>query len=522
MAPRTENLKLIISGDGKLLGAELDKQERHIKQFTDRTQSRFATYRQKLNKSLSPSFSNMLPISGPSAAIAATTAAIVIGSKQLIEYQDKLSTIGINAGLSSQKINDLSDSNYRLAFQTGQDRDKIVDAMNDIYDKTGDFKFVSDAIGGVAMASTAMSAEMADSGRVLSAMKLGMGATADEAIQLFDIMARMGNIGSFTFAQQASQAERLFGSSTLALGITRKNFAEYNAFLQSAKPVFGSADIAGTGIESIMLKLTTDRKKVEKAVGFKMFDEKGAIIDFQKTIKAIAKLSITKRSELFGEFGKAFIPLSSKEGIAVYENYIKEGQKAGFIADAFNKKQSETKYQLNALKTAAQLFADKGLAPAIEEFTKALSGMTSDPQKMKEFTDSLKVIGGAIGFIAEWTAKVISGWKELLGLWGKVNEVIADRAFGVSDEQISRKTTKARFSALTPEVRRDVLNRVKYPGQAGALDRAMNEYFADKKPAVISQTITVLAPAGTTVTSDTNSNNATQQSNVNIKNRGHF
>lgn len=408
MNNRTETLKLIISGDGKLLGAELGRGEQHVRRYTNRIQDHFGRMNRAIGSRMKSMLTNPLAIIGG-------TAGLLYAGKQVIDYQDKLSTMGINAGLTASQLMALDQEIYKNAYVTGQSRDKILDAMIDIYDKTGDFKFVENAIGGVAKSSTAMSAEIFDSARILSAMKLGMGATAGEAESLFDILARMGNIGSFPFAQQAQQAERLFASTTLALGITKKNFSEYAAFIQSVKPVFGTGDIAATAIERIMMDLATKRKEVQKAVGFKLFDEKGAIIDFQKTIRALARLDITKRARIFGEFGRAFIPLASDEGIKIFERYIAEGQRAGFIADAFNKKQGEAKYQMNALATAAQQFADVGLTPVIADLTKGLSEMTKDPEKMAAFTADIVAIARALGIIGRAVGAVSIGWGRIFG-----------------------------------------------------------------------------------------------------------
>jgi TP901 family phage tail tape measure protein len=450
MNERTETLKLILSGDGKLLGTELGRGEQHIKRYTGRVQGYFGKMNQAIGRRLQRMVTSPLAIIGGAAGIA-------YAAKKVVDYQDKLSTMGINAGLTARQLMMLDQAIYKNAYTTGQSRDQILAAMIDIYDKTGDFKFVEESIAGVAKSTTAMSAEMLDSGRILSAMRLGMGATAEDAEQLFDIMARMGNIGSFPFAQQAQQAERLFASSTLALGISKKNFAEYAAFIQSVKPLFGTADIAATAIEQIMMKMAVNKKAIEKAVGFKLFDEKGAIKDFHKTILALSKVDVTKRQKLFGEFSRAFIPLSSKEGIAMYERYIEEGTRAGFITEAFAKKQAEAKFQMNALGTAAQQFADVGLTPIIKDLTKALNEMTSDPDKMKAFRGDIVAIAGALGMMAKATGKVATGWGRIFGagryLWDKAGEGEKYSTYRMREDFI-------KSSKYSPDVKNAMLNRL--------------------------------------------------------------
>jgi TP901 family phage tail tape measure protein len=454
MNNRTENLKLILSADGKLLGAELGRGEQHVKNYTNRVRGYFSKMSGHIMGGIKNALSSPLAVFGGGAAM-------LYAGKQIIDYQDKLSTMGINAGLTAGQLMGLDNAILNNAYSTGQSRDEILAAMNDIFDKTGDFKFTSDAIGGVAKSSTAMSADMLDSARILSAMKLGMGATAGEAESLFDILARMGNIGSFPFAQQAQQAERLFASSTLALGITKKNFGEYAAFIQSVKPVFGSGDIAATAIERIMMDMATKRKEVQKAVGFKLFDEKGSIIDFRKTIKAISKLDIVKRSKLFGEFGRAFIPLSSEAGIKTYEDYIKAGQEAGFITDAFAKKQTEAKFQVNALATAAQQFSNTALSPVIKELSDSLVQMTSDPEKMKEFTQSIRDMGEIFTGLAKAMGFTIEMYLKFYRLNKRADfGSAAYQALHPAAARREAENTEQQYNSIPIEQRREIFRRV--------------------------------------------------------------
>lgn len=401
MSGREEYLKLIISGDGKLLGAELDKQERKTRSFGNRVGSIFSDINRKMMSGIKSLATNPLTIFGGAAGI-------MYAGKQLIEYKDILSTVGINAEMTDAEIVKLDKSMTSFAYRTGQDRDKLTAAFSDLIDKTGDVKFAMDSMFNIGQASTGMSADIMDTTRVVSSLKLGMKATAEEVEYYMDVMSRMGNIGSFTFAQQASQAERLFSAATMAAGIQKKNFAEYNAFMQTVKPLFGTPDVAGTAIESIMTQLKSD-PKIQKALGFKLFDEKGAIKDFEGTIKAIAKLSPAKRTQLFGEYGKAFLAFDTKEGMAQFENYIQAGQRAGFVSEAFARKQKESKFQLQLLTTAAKDFASVALGSTIEEMTRGLNTLTNDPERLKALADNITNIAKALGFLSKWLILKPSG-----------------------------------------------------------------------------------------------------------------
>lgn len=464
MSERTENLKLIISGDGRQLGAELSSQEQKIRTWGGRVGGIFAGVGKKVGSVVKNIATNPLAIVGG-------TAGLIHAGKQIIDYKDKLSTLGINAEKTSAEILALDEKVTDLAYATGQSRDSLVEAINDITDKTGDFDFVMAAMENVGRASTGMGADVMDSGRVLSSLKLGFGATAEEAEEYFDIMARMGSVGSFTFAEQATQAERLFSAGALAIGLQKKNFAEYNAFMQAVKPMFGSADMAGTAIESIMIRLKTSGSKIEKKLGFKLFDEKGAIIDFKKTMKSIAKLSPGKRKELFGEYSKAFTVFDTKKGLESFDMLIEKGQQAGFITEAFTKKQQEAKFQVNTLGTALQEMAGAGLVPILDELTIKFRELTENPEAMENFRESIRGVASSIGELTSAIINMAPAF-ELLG--------VAADMFGVSTRSKLTKEAAQELKTLSKEDRKKVRSLVKGNDWDSGLYMVLQKFKAEK------------------------------------------
>jgi hypothetical protein len=508
MAQRTETLKLIISGDGRLLGTEIGNTQRKIETFGSRVGRVFSNLDRKILSSVKSIATNPLTLVGG-------TAGLLYAGKQVIDYQNKLLTLGINAKRTDSEIMQLEKTVTDFAYTTGQDRDKLVEVLSDIIDKTGDFQYATTALGSVGQASTAMAADIMDTGRVLSALRLGLGATAEEAQEYFDIMARMGNEGSFTFAEQASQAERLFSAATLAVGIQKENFAEYNAFMQTVKPMFGSPDMAGTAIESIMNKLKTSGKSIQAKLGFRLFDEKGAIVDFKKTIKAIARLSPAERSKMFGEYSKAFTAFDTEKGKVNFEKYIQLGKVGGFVAEAFERRAKGATYQVNTIVTALKEFATVGLTPVIEKLTEKLRELTSDPEKMENFRVSIQNLAGGIG---DLSAALISAAPafELLG-------VIADFT-GISQRSKLTKEAAKELKALPKSDQKKIRSLVRGDSWDTGLYMALQKFKREQNQNVVGvqQQITVVAPEGTKVLSTTDSTNADVQSSISTSNRGSF
>ncbi len=497
MTTRTENLRLIISGDGRLLGAELNKTDRQLTTFANRATKMFTNAEQKILGSVKNLATNPLTLIGG-------VAGVLYEGKKLVDFQDNLSTLGINAGMTAKQIYELNQMIYETAYATGQDRDVLTSAINDIIDKTGDVPFAIAALKGTGIASTAMGADLLDTSKVLSAFRLGMKATAEESMTMFDIMARMGNVGSFTFKQQAKVAERLFSSAALAVGINKDNFAEYNAFLQTIKPIFGSEEMAATAVEQIMMRLNIDKNKVQKKLGFKLFDEKGSIVDFKKTIEAISKLTTKEQSDLFGESSKAFLPLGDKKGIDQYEMIIRKGTEAGFINEAFVKKTQEAKFQLNAFVTSGKELSQLALTDVLKEVTKYMKEITSDPERLKQFRMELTEIANALSVIAKLGFNLLTLPGDITGksLRSKLTKQAVEEVKGMPKEE--QKKVRSMVGS----------------GWDNGIYNALQKYKNEKANVQLSQTITVIAPEGTKTSTQTTVNGGT--ASVKTSKRGAF
>lgn len=69
MSNRTETLKLIISGDGRLLGTELGKTESQVKQWGGRVGGVFSSIGKRISSSVKSIISNPLSIVGGTAGV---------------------------------------------------------------------------------------------------------------------------------------------------------------------------------------------------------------------------------------------------------------------------------------------------------------------------------------------------------------------------------------------------------------------------------------------------------------------
>jgi hypothetical protein len=414
---KTETLSLVISGDGARLGAELGKSERNVKTFSGRVGGMFTG----VGKKITGAVGKLSPW-----AMVGGTAGIMMAARDLIDYQDTLSSLGITAGLTTEEMMSLDQKIHNLAYTTGQSREKLVAALRSMTSDV-DTEFAVEAIENVGKASTAMSFDIEETAKAFVAFRRDMGATNEEAAALFNTMMTMN---------QSLPVDRL-ANAVSSLGITKDNLAQYNAFIHTVKNHVGGEDRAAAMIERVVTDART-KKSIQYKIGAELFDTDGKIKDFRLFIQRVSKMTEEQRQKRFGpQHSKVFTPFARGDGFKVFDDFIADAQEAGFVTDAFTRKQREAKFQLNTLTTAAKEFAGAGLSPILSDLTAKLRELTGNPAAMEKFRNNLTCVAETVGHIGKavgWVAKGVQGYGDfweytgsngaLNAEWGKVPKEI--------------------------------------------------------------------------------------------------
>jgi hypothetical protein len=447
---RSETLSLVISGDGKQLGAELGRQESRVRSFGSKVGSMMAGVGKRIGGAVGK-LANPLALLGG-------TAGIVMAARDLAEYQDKLSTLGISAGLSAEQMMGLEKRIQSAAYTTGQARDGLADAAKVMADITGDNDFAASSLEAVGRAATATSMDITSTAQAFATFKRDMGATGDEAAQLFNTMAALGN----------TQSMDRFARSAQALGLTKDNFAGYNAMIKTLAPTMGgSVDAAANAIDQIAITLQTKGGGALKHHFRDALDSKGAIKDYAAFMKAIGDMNPHTRKAMFGKFGANMTGADVGKMAEAFDTYIKKAENASYVSDAFARKQGEAKYQMNLLSTAAKDFAGSALAPVIADITRELSVMTGNPAQMEAFRSGLADIAGGFAALGGAVGKALGLWGDM---WGKIGEVYND-PLGM------RKESAGKVDKMDPNLRAALLYKYGYNDMdiAGKSKKYMNK-----------------------------------------------
>lgn len=379
---RTETLSLIISGDGKLLGAELGRAEGRVKTFGGRVKGIMSGVGKGIAGAVGK-LANPLALIGGAAGV-------IMAARDLAEYQDKLSTLGISAGMSGEEMFKFQERIQAAAYATGQSRDGLVLAAQAMAGIAG-AEFAADALEAVGKAATATSTDVGEVAKAFASFRRDMGATTEEAARMFNTMAAMGN----------TQSMDRFARSAQSLGLTMDTFAGYNALIKTLDPSFGGADAAAGAVDAIIKELKTNKKNKQlRGLFSEALDSKGAVKDFGKFLSIIAGMKENVRRNIFRGAGAGMIGFDINKAAAAFDGYMKKAENASHVTDAFARKQGEAKYQLNMLGQAAKEFAGAALGPVLSDLTESLTKLTANPKAMKEFRDNLNEIAGVLGDVA--------------------------------------------------------------------------------------------------------------------------
>lgn len=400
---RTDGIKLVISGDGKGLTAELGRQEKGLKSFAGKAGTMLKGVGSKMRSGLGSMAGKLSPL-----AMIGGTAGVMMAAKNLMDYQDSLSSLGIRARLSAEDMMKLDKRVHDLAYSTGQSREGLVGAIKDMTDTVG-YDYAAEAIEHVGKAATAMSIDVKDAAGAYTIFRRDMGATAEEASALFNTMAAMD--GDFALGKLAT--------SVSTLGLNKDNFGQYNALIQSIKGQMGGADAAARAIDSIALRIRSGRRvrrELARRGGGDLFDTEGNIKDFRKFMEFMSAQPADLRKRMFEQRdSRAFLGFDTEKGFEVFDAFVKSGREATFVSDAFARKQKEVKFQINALTAAGKEFAGAALSPILADITAKLTELTNNPDRMNKFRSDIMSVADALGAVAKTVMFVAKG----LGLWGQ-------------------------------------------------------------------------------------------------------
>lgn len=359
---REGKVQVSITADSKSLSSGVRRSEGYLRAFGNKARSIMSQTGQRIT-GMAEKLSPFAMIGGAAGMIQLT--------RQAIDFQDSLSTLGIRAGLSGEEMMRLDNRFQSLARSSGQTREGVVRAMQAMVDDI-DVDSALAMIDDVATTATAMSISIEDSAKAFTIFRRDMGATSDEAMELVNTM----------FAMDSSFSIDRLANATSLFGVSKDNFANYNAALHAIKNNVGGLAKAERVFERIGMAFQDPEvlQNYQRRLGENakdIFDAQGNIKDFELFLSSLQESDIVMK-DLRAHFGNDAFKAIDTFDKRTFDEFISSGRNGTFVMDAFTRKQGEAKYQFNRLTEAGKEFATNTILPGLSKFTDALSTVSTE------------------------------------------------------------------------------------------------------------------------------------------------
>jgi TP901 family phage tail tape measure protein len=454
---KNSELHLIITGDGKQLRSSLGQSERDVRGYVSRSKRMFGDLHGSIGRGLKGALVNPFTMIGGAAGV------LAIG-KQIIDFDASLKRLAINGSLSDEEMVKLRSSIVDVGIASGQSREDVLSGINAIIERTGNTKFAVASMETIAKAATATGASMQDMGALASNLNEKMGITSEGLAQAFNVLAVQGKAGAFTLENLAQLGERLFSAYGNLGGKGVEGIRAFGALVQTARMSTGSSEMATTAIENVLNGII-EKQQVLSKMGVDIYADRS--IKKYKAIDVIIKEIITKTKgdtfflqKIFGTEGLRGVSTLANlyretKGFALYDQLVgADAQRAGELMKDFARYSTTASFKFQVLGELGKKFADSALSKPIDELTEALDRLMSNPEKLKEFEQTIEDIGSIIGEVA-------GGFALLLSQISQLTEVVP-AAKKAGEEGLKRNEIDKTWSKIPGEDRRSLEKQLNF------------------------------------------------------------
>lgn len=195
------------------------------------------------------------------AAVAATGAAVIKGTKEWAEYGEKLSEVSALTGATGKSLQFLDDQAQKIERDTGIAGKEVLDAFKNIAGIKPELLENNEALAQttkeVIVLSQASKLSLDESARALLGSLSQFGEGAEEAARFSNVLAAGAKLGNSEINDTA-EALKTSGTAMKAAGLS---FEQGNSLLQILAKGMIKGSEAGTALRNVLLKLETDADK---------------------------------------------------------------------------------------------------------------------------------------------------------------------------------------------------------------------------------------------------------------------
>ena len=309
--------------------------------------------------------------------------AAAASARGIINMDARMEALGIQAGRTTEEMQALKREIFATATTANirVNPDQILDAIEEIVEKTGNLKFARDNIENIGLAMRATGAAGRSTGGIMAEFEK-MGILDPKAVlESLDILTVQGKEGAFTLKDLARMGSRTVTAYT-AMGRTGvPAIREMGAALQVIRQGTGSSEMATTAFEAL-LRTLSDAKKVGilQKGGIQVFDPK-ALKEGREVLRPINQLMVeiikktggkkTVLSRVFDAeamraFNAALGQFNRTGGVAMMDRFMNvTADGSNILADA-ERNANTAAAALTNLSTAWKKVADAKLTGVIQ------------------------------------------------------------------------------------------------------------------------------------------------------------
>jgi TP901 family phage tail tape measure protein len=418
----TRETKIIVTGDGRGLDTALKKSERRIAGFGRKTIRTFKRVGSTINTISDRYLTRFNALLGG--------AAITMAGKKVIDFDARLARLAIQADRTGMNMLGLKKEIFDIAAATHQDPGELVDYIDAIVERTGDYESAVKTMKDAAIVASATGTPLAALGATVSNLMDKAKIAGEDAFNVLDILNVQAKSGAISLSKFAPLMERLVAASGRFNVEGVAGVRTLGAWVQLAKKGSGSAEQAATAIEGSIAEML-DPKKVAKMrkYGFNPIDVEASkkagrsvMKELDVVLKGVIKATRGDEQKLGQIFGRESIRAITRlaqvfrdtGGFGEFEKFIEKGGDGATTMRDFAFWSEQSVAGIGDFMTQMSKFANKNLAGPIKVLTKSLDFLNKHPVITEGGIWALLGLGGVMG-----VSKIISGLGGMFGGKGK-------------------------------------------------------------------------------------------------------
>ena len=355
---------------------------------------------------------------------------LVAAVKEIAQFDLALTRMAGTQDLTAKKEMEVRDAIMASSVATGVGRDKILETVTAIVDKSGDVDLATNNMLMLGKAIAVVGEDSAGSiGDLLAALSVaGKGGTLSPTA-MFESIIALGDKANITLEDTARGAKKLVGGFATTGGTTQQDFAEYMALYQSIGSMKNPEE-ANTAVNKFYTDIQKNSKGL-RAKGIEIYSDKARTK--LKSTKDILKMMMDKSG---GSLEKLQEMLPVTEAIQVvfealkkdmmdnngemrrFNTYTRQaGEGAGNIEKKFQRLSGTSQVAFNKLNTTLTMLLDKTLKSSIDDIANALNDMMGDPDSIQTMTDMFNALAITLKMAGQGV-KMFHAIGAGLGTWG--------------------------------------------------------------------------------------------------------